>query len=92
MNKNLPDNKMPIISLYGLTDLQAWLAQQLWSCDTLDEIADLKDSIQDDMLDDLYLVMELIYFAHVDQYVETEEDCSTVSEILRRIQYESLYD
>ena len=89
MNENLPSNRLPIISLYGLTDQQAWLAQQLWTCDTLDEIADLKDSIQDDMHDDLYLVMELIYMAHVDNYVETEEDCKTVNTILRRIQDES---
>jgi len=92
MNKNLPDNKLPIISLYGLSDQQAWLAQQLWTCDSLDEIADLRDSIQDDMLPDLYLVMECIYMAHVDQYVETEEDCTTAKTILRRIQHESSYD
>ena len=89
MNQDLPSNRLPIISLSGLTDQQAWLAAQLWTCDDLDEIADLKDSIQDDMLPDLYLVMECIYMAHVDQYVETEEDCATVSAILRRIQDES---
>ena len=86
MNQDLPSNKLPIISLYGLSDQQAWLAQQLWTCDDLDEIADLKDSIQDDMLPDLYLVMECIYIAHVDNYVETEEDCKTAITILRRIQ------
>ena len=84
-------NNPPIISIEGLTDQQAWLAQQLWLCESLDEIADLKDSVDEDMIHDLHLVMELIFTAHIDQYVETEEDCSDVHPILQRVQHESKF-
>lgn len=77
-----------IISLHGLNSQQRWMAQQLWTCDTLDEVADFRDSIDENMWHDMYLVMELIFLADVDSYVIDEIDCKDVSKIMERIQDE----
>jgi hypothetical protein len=79
-----------IISLFGLNQRQKWLAQQLWICETLDEVADLRDSIDEDMWQDLFVVMELIFLADVDSVVDSKEDCAEAIEILERIRDEPI--
>ena len=74
-----------IISLRGLNAQQRWLAQQLWICDTLDEVADLRDSLDQDMWHDMYLVMELIFLADVDSYIIDENDCKDANNIMERL-------
>ena len=74
-----------IISLRGLNDQQRWLAQQLWICDNLDEVADLRDSIDEDMWHDMYLVMELIFLADIDSYIIDENDCKDANTIINEL-------
>jgi hypothetical protein len=78
-----------IINLNGLSERQQWLAQQLWICDTLDEVADLRDSLDESMWHDLFLVMELIFLADVDSVVQTESDCPDAIDIMEKIRHES---
>lgn len=74
-----------IISLDGLSKQQQWLAQQLWTCESLDEVADLRDSLDDDMYDDFYLVMELIFLADIDNFVIDENDCVDAIAIIEKV-------
>jgi len=74
-----------IISLRGLNAQQRWLAQQLWICENLDEVADLRDSIDEDMWHDMYLVMELIWLADVDRAVYYESDCPDAVDIMEML-------
>jgi len=66
-----------IINLFGLNEQQRWLAQQLWLCQTLDEVRDLRDAVDEDLHHDLILIMELIYLGDVDNLVVSESDCRT---------------
>jgi len=77
-----------IISLNGLNEQQRWLAQQLWLCESLDEVADLRDSLDEDMYHDIHLVMELIFLADMDNFVIDEKDCKDAARIIERIQDE----
>ena len=64
-----------IIQITNLTDQQQWLCQQLWLCETFDEIIDLRDSIDRDMHHDLMLMILLIKLADIDNSVIDESDC-----------------
>jgi len=77
-----------IINLHGLTEQQRWLAQQLWICDSLDEVAQFRDSIDEDMWHDMYLVMELIFLADVDSCVQTESDCPDAVDIMEMLRHD----
>ena len=77
-----------IISLFGLTDQQKWLAQQLWICESLDEIAELRDSVEPDMHHDLYLIMELIFLDDMDSHIIDEADCPDSFDIMEKIKHE----
>lgn len=77
-----------IISLEGLTDQQKWLAQQLWLCSSLDEVAEFRDSIDEDMWHDMYLVMELIFLADMDSYIVDESDCPDAIDIMENLRYD----
>jgi len=79
-----------IISLFGLNSQQKWLAQQLWTCDTLDEVAELRDSLDEDLWHDLFVVMELIFLADIDNIVNTEEDCEVANLIIRKVRDEPI--
>jgi len=79
-----------VISLFGLNEQQRWLAQQLWICDSLDDIADLRDSIDESMWRDMYTVMELIFIADMDNVVIDEDDCPDAIDIMRRIRDEPI--
>jgi len=78
-----------VISLFGLNEEQKWLAQQLWSCDSLDEVADLRDSLDESLWHDLFLVMELIWLADVDSAVFTESDCADAIDIMEKLRYDA---
>jgi len=78
-----------VISLFGLNDKQKWLAQQLWTCDTLDEVAELRDSLDEDHWHDLFLVMELIWLADVDTAVYYESDCADAIDIMEKLRYDA---
>jgi len=77
-----------IINLNGLNEQQQWLAQQLWICDTLDEVADLRDSLDESMWKDLFLVMELIFLSDMDNVVITESDCPDAVDMMEKIRHE----
>lgn len=76
---------MPIISLYGLNETQRWLASQLWLCDNLEEVEEFRNSIDEDLWFDLYLLMYLIFLSDLDASVLYEEDCAEARCILDRI-------
>jgi len=78
------------ISLFGLNQRQRWLAQQLWLCETLDEVAELRDSIDEDMWQDLFVIMELIFLADMDSMIDNEEDCKDAIKIMKRIRDEPI--
>ena len=77
-----------IINLNGLNEQQQWLAQQLWICDTLDEVPDLRDSLDESMWKDLFLVMELIFLSDMDNVVITESDCPDAVDMMEKIRHE----
>jgi len=77
-----------IINLFGLNEQQRWLAQQLWLCQTLDEVRDLRDAVDEDLHHDLILIMELIYLGDVDNLVVSESDCPDVVDIMEKIRSE----
>lgn len=77
-----------IINLNGLNEQQKWLARQLWLCESLEEIAELRDSLDEDMYHDIHLVMELIFLADMDNFVIDEKDCKDAARIIERIQDE----
>ena len=77
-----------IINLFGLNEQQRWLAQQLWLCQTLDEVRDLRDAVDEDLHHDLILIMELIYLGDVDNLVISESDCPDVVDIMEKIRSE----
>jgi hypothetical protein len=64
-----------IIQIDHLTDQQQWLCQQLWLCETFDEIIELRDAIDRDMHHDLMLMILLIKLADLDNSVVDESDC-----------------
>jgi len=74
-----------VISLFGLNERQRWLAQQLWTCDSLDEVAELRDSLDESHWHDLFLVMELIWLADVDSTVYYESDCPDAVDIMEML-------
>jgi hypothetical protein len=74
-----------VINLFGLNNRQRWLAQQLWTCDTLDEVAELRDSLDERHWHDLFLVMELIWLADVDNMVFYESDCPDAFDIMEML-------
>jgi len=74
-----------VISLFGLNERQKWLAQQLWTCDSLDEVAELRDSLDESHWHDLFLVMELIWLADVDSTVYYESDCPDAVDIMEML-------
>jgi hypothetical protein len=78
-----------IINLFGLSEQQRWLAQQLWICDSLDEVADLRDSLDESMWHDMYLVMELIFLADLDNVVISESDCPDAVDIMEKLRYDA---
>ena len=77
-----------IINLFGLNEQQRWLAQQLWLCQTLDEVRDLRDAVDEDLHHDIILIMELIYLGDVDNLVISESDCPDVVDIMEKIRSE----
>jgi len=77
-----------IITLFGMNESQRWLAEQAWLCETFEEVADLMDAIDETLHHDLYLVMELIFLADVDNIVITKEDCIDAVDIMRKIEHE----
>ena len=77
-----------IINLFGLNEQQRWLAQQLWLCQTLDEVRDLRDAVDENLHHDLILIMELIYLGDVDNLVISESDCPDVVDIMEKIKSE----
>jgi hypothetical protein len=64
-----------IISIEHLTEQQQWIASQLWTCDNMHEVIELREALAPEMLHDFVLMVELIILGDMDTSIQTEEDC-----------------
>ena len=77
-----------VIEIDHLNDQQKWLAQQLWLCDTFEDVIELKDAIDPSMHHDMILMMILIQMADIDNTVVDERDCVEAQvEIMNLMRY-----
>lgn len=71
------------IDIQHVTDEQIEILEQLWVCDTEDDVNELRLAMDPDQWHILDLLIEAIALAVLDQEIQTEVDCEQVRSILR---------
>lgn len=71
------------IDIQHVTDEQIEILEQLWVCDTEDDVNELRLAMDPDQWHTLDLLIEAVALAVLDQEIQTEVDCEQVRSILR---------
>ena len=75
-----------MINIYGVNQHQQEILETLWNMESLEEIDDWVDELDESEQQQVRLMQELIMLASMDELVETEADCQEANRIIARIQ------
>lgn len=71
-----------MIDIQGVTREQAEILDQLWACETEDDVHELRLAMDPDQWHTLDLLVEAIALGVLDEEVQSEVDCAQVRTIL----------
>ena len=75
-----------MIKIYGVNRQQQEILETLWNMESLEDIDDWVDELDEHKQQQVRLMQELIMLASMDELVETEADCREANRIIARIQ------
>ena len=75
-----------MIKICGVNQHQQEILETLWNMESLEEIDDWVDELDEFEQQQVRLMQELIMLASMDELVETEADCQEANRIIARIQ------
>ena len=75
-----------MIKIYGINRQQQEILETLWNMESLEDIDDWVDELNEHKQQQVRLMQELIMLASMDELVETEADCREANRIIARIQ------
>ena len=75
-----------MIKIYGVNRQQQEILETLWNMESLEDIDDWVDELNEHKQQQVRLMQELIMLASMDELVETEADCQEANRIIARIQ------
>jgi hypothetical protein len=71
-----------MINIHGVTSEQAEILDQLWACETEEDVLQLRNAMDPDQWPILDILIETIAIALLDDEVHSEIDCEQVRQIL----------
>ena len=75
-----------MIKIYGVNRQQQEILETLWNIESLEDIDDWVDELNEHKQQQVRLMQELLMLAAMDELVETEADCREANRIIARIQ------
>ena len=75
-----------MIKIYGVNRQQQEILETLWNMESLEDIDDWVDELNEHKQQQVRLMQELIMLASMDELVETEADCREANRIIAKIQ------
>ena len=75
-----------MIKIYGVNRQQQEILETLWNMESLEDIDDWVDELDEHKQQQVRLMQELLMLASMDELVETEADCQEANRIIARIQ------
>ena len=72
------------MNIQCVTKQQQELLNEIWACDDQEDLLELIDSIEPEYKQEVLLLAECVFLAHLDDEVESEPDCEAAREILRQ--------
>lgn len=75
-----------MIKIYGVNQQQQEILETLWNMESLEDIDDWVDELDEHKQQQVRLMQELLMLASMDELVETEADCQEANRIIARIQ------
>ena len=75
-----------MIKIYGINRQQQEILETLWNMESLEDIDDWVDELDEHKQQQVRLMQELLMLASMDELVETEADCQEANRIIARIQ------
>ena len=75
-----------MIKIYGINRQQQEILETLWNMESLEDIDDWVDELNEHKQQQVRLMQELLMLAAMDELVETEADCREANRIIARIQ------
>ena len=75
-----------MIKIYGVNRQQQEILETLWNMESLEDIDDWVDELNEHKQQQVRLMQELLMLAAMDELVETEADCREANRIIARIQ------
>jgi len=71
-----------MINIQGVTQEQADILDQIWVCETEEDVLELREAMDPSQWHMLDILIEAIALGMIDDTVETEVDCAQAREIL----------
>lgn len=71
-----------MIDIHGVTNEQAEILDQLWVCETEEDVYELRMAMDPEQWHTLDLLIEAVALGLLDHEIQTEVDCSQVRDIL----------
>ena len=75
-----------MIKIYGINRQQQEILETLWNMESLEDIDDWVDELNEHKQQQVRLMQELLMLAAMDELVETEADCREANRIIAKIQ------
>ena len=75
-----------MIKIYGVNQQQQEILETLWNMESLEDIDNWVDELDEHKQQQVRLMQELLMLASMDELVETEADCQEANRIIARIQ------
>ena len=71
-----------MINIQGVTQEQSEILDQIWACETEEDVLELREAMDPSQWHTLDILIEAIALGMIDDTVETEVDCAEARDIL----------
>jgi hypothetical protein len=70
------------MQIQGVNQLQRELLNEIWACDSQEDLAEFIEAVEPEYRQEVLLLAECVFLAHLDDGVQTERDCAEARKLL----------
>jgi hypothetical protein len=72
------------MNIQCVTKQQQELLNEIWACDDQQDLLELIETVEPEYRQEVLLLSECVFLAHLDEEVESEPDCAEARRILQQ--------
>jgi hypothetical protein len=72
------------MNIQCVTKQQQELLNEIWACDDQQDLLELIETVEPEYRQEVLLLSECVFLAHLDEEVESERDCAEARRILQQ--------